>query len=459
MRASADPNRELRQLLAKRPLAVELFAGVGGLGLGLHQAGFHVPLALELEDVIGCYGQYNFPTTKYLFGPDRGDVRKLTSSAITDLLGQRKKDRATLVCGGAPCQGFSIAGKKRSDDPLNSLVLEFARVVSAVRPMAFLLENVPGILREGNTQLAECVRRLAKSYRVSDPTKLLASDFGVPQARHRVFLLGIRKDLGLDPSFPSPTCIRAAGNGLLFADLPAATTVWEAISDLPNVDEYEELIDSDRIPYDKPPLNDYQREMRGEHKGRDDLAPLPEWNASLCTNSRRTRHGEVLLGRLTSLGFGETDPVSKIRRLDPHRVATTIRAGSTKERGSWSPPRPLHPFQDRVITTRESARLQSFPDYFEVHPTKWIGGRMIGNAVPPKLGRAIAAHLLEILGIRIQDTDLPPSLRDESLIAQHIASAHGAGLSTRKISQTVIHPDKHGLPIGPRSRLRFKVHE
>src|SRR5882762_7590194 len=134
---STNSLSEARGLLSKRPTAVELFTGVGGLSLGLEQAGFSIPVAVEIEEITGRYAQYNFPATQVLYGPDRGDVKNFGKKALHSIAPEVVQEVA-LVAGGPPCQGFSLAGKKNGDDPLNLLVLEFARVVSELQPLAFL---------------------------------------------------------------------------------------------------------------------------------------------------------------------------------------------------------------------------------------------------------------------------------------------------------------------------------
>lgn len=433
----SSPLTSALEILQARPIAVDLFSGVGGLGLGFEQAGFYVSAAIEIDERAGRYAQYNMPATVVLRGDEQGDVRRFGKKRLLDLL-PHLKDEITCVVGGPPCQGFSLAGKRLVDDPLNDLVLEFARVVHELSPASFLMENVPGITYGNSKHLAEAVKKLSVRYRVSEPTKLLASDFGVPQMRARIFLLGIRKDLKIDPSLPKPTHLRCDSGSLLFNDLPRCPTAWEAVSDLPEVDDYEVLIDCDRVPYDKQPTNDYQRYMREHTQDPNDLSLPVKWDSSTCTDCRRTRHGDSLVKRLRALPVAGHDPVSKIRRIDPNDVCTTIRAGSGEDRGRWSAPRPMHPYAPRVLTTRECARIQSFPDWFFFHPAKWNGNRQVGNAVPPLLARPIAQHLLRLLGIQVSKRRLPRVARDESLVTSDIEEAAGAGLSTRPISQMVL---------------------
>lgn len=433
-----NPIREAARILSDRPVLLELFSGVGGLGLGLEQAGFHTSLAIEIEEITGRYASYNFPATRVLFG-DPGDVRKLDKAALRIMDGAFGRE-VTLIAGGPPCQGYSLAGKKLTEDPLNSLVLEFARIVLELNPHSFLIENVPGITTSNSPHLAHAIKQLQKRYEVTEPTSLLASDFGVPQQRERIFVLGIRRDLGKLPSFPEPSHLVPSGTQQRLNVLPSTPVVWEAISDIPEVDEYIELIDGDRVPYTKEPETEYQRVMRDTIHDPDDLSLRVVWDRKICTNLRRTRHGADLLNRFAKLRYGQIEKISGIRRLSPDEVSTTIRAGTTKDRGSWSAPRPLHPFQNRVLTTRECARIQSFPDWFYFHPAKWHGNRQVGNAVPPVLARAIGKHLMSLLKISRPTTALPQVSRDESLVRADLEDALLSGLSTRNVSQKVTHP-------------------
>jgi DNA (cytosine-5)-methyltransferase 1 len=424
----------LRDHLAARPVAVDLFSGVGGLALGLEQAGFFVSHSVEIEEVTGRYAQYNFPHSRVLHGDLRGDVKRF-GREVFDETSERRVE-PVLVAGGPPCQGFSIAGRKDADDPLNELVLEFARVVLELRPMAFLMENVPGIKTSNSPSLARAIRRLEKEYSMTEPTTLDAWRFGVPQMRRRVFLIGIRSDLRILPSLPEPTHYRPTEDpNLLLRQTP---TSWDAISDIPEADHFLELISGDSVRYNVAPQNDFQRAMREELRSPDDYAIRVAWDKTLCTNLRRTQHGDNLLKRLMALGFGKADKMSGIRRLDPKDISTTIRAGTTESRGSWSAPRPLHPFSHRVLTTRECARIQTFPDWMRFHPVKWHGNRMVGNAVPPTLGAAVGRHILSTLGISAPKVSIPAVSRDESLIRADIEAAIASKYEHRNISQNVV---------------------
>lgn len=408
-----------RDLISGRPTAIELFCGVGGFGLGLKQAGFDVTVGVEIDEVAARYASFNLPTTKVLTGAE-GDVRSITRG---DLF-RARKDRGheiALVAGGPPCQGFSEAGRRNARDPLNRLVADFARVVLQLMPRAFVLENVPGITFTRSGALNRALADLSTEYLVSDPTTLWADDYGVPQARERVFVVGLRRDLGVDPSFPSPTHRGFAGSSLsapLRRTLCASVVVRQALSDVPYSGRVSSLADGHRLLYKERPRCDYARVMRGIKEDATDLALPVDWESEWCSNLHPTIHGDAMRGRLRRLKHGSSDPVSGLRKLDPERPGTTIRAGTTAERGSRSAPRPVHPHQARVLTTRECARLQSFPDWFLFHPVKWHGNRQVGNAVPPLLARAIGRHVLQLLGESVAQIKAAPILRDDRAVGQ-----------------------------------------
>lgn len=402
---------EAKSLLSSRPIAYDIFSGVGGLSLGLQQSGFNVAVAVEIDELTGRYAQYNLPTTAVLYGQSRGNVRSpnLTGDSLKAISG-RKKD-VTLISGGPPCQGFSLAGRMDTKDPLNGLVSHFATLVLEVMPRAFLLENVPGITRGDSQALRRALRRLSQDYVITEPEHLWAHDFGVPQARERVFVLGFRRDTGVLPSFPSPT---HAGRSQS-KKLTPFVSVKEAILDLPRVSKV--LPDDHKAVYTRKPKGNFALWARSLANDPVDYSIPIYWDNGICSNHAPTFHGVEVLKRFKKLVPGFSDPVSGVRRLALDGVATTIRAGTTAERGSRSAPRPVHPQEDRVLTTRECARIQSFPDWFLFHHTRWHGNRQVGNAVPPLLARAIGHHVLKLLGIHIEnETSSCLLMRDEAAL-------------------------------------------
>ena len=422
-------------MLDTAPIAIDLFSGIGGLSLGLEQAGFFSAVHVEKNGIASKYAKYNFPLSYHLGGDHHGDIENTSSDILRDLVGKRE---IALIAGGPPCQGFSTIGRRRIDDPLNYLVLRLAGLILELEPMAFVIENVPGIKAGQYWQLDQALVQLSSKYYHTDPTELYAPDFGVPQIRKRVFIIGIRRDLGRRPSLPLPTHTLDRTCGGIFS-LLQTPTVGEAILDLPDCDQYPELLDGDTVPYDKPPHSEFSRLMRNpSYVDNARNYYTVEWDGISCTNLRRTQHGQDLLERIQAVPPGGIDKRSRIKRLDPDGLALTVRAGTTSERGAWSAPRPCHPIFPRVVTTRESARFQSFPDWFRFHPAKWHGNMQVGNAVPPLLAQAVGRQVLESLKYTLSSkSDITIVNRDDNLIQDDLDAAARAGYATRKTSHKV----------------------
>jgi DNA (cytosine-5)-methyltransferase 1 len=381
---------------AVRPIGIDLFAGAGGLSLGFEQAGFDIVAAVEIDPVHCAAHEFNFPQCKVICR----DVGQVTAKVIRSLagIGDREID---VVFGGAPCQGFSMIGKRAMKDPRNRLVGHFARLVLELRPKHFVFENVKGLtLGKHRKFLQELIDEFKNTgYQVREPYKVLnAADFGVPQDRKRLFLVGARSDQRL-ADYPSPT-FRPSGKTSLTANqsLPLGPSVWDAIGDLPNAEEYSELVERDwvRTKYGKP--SQYVKHLRGQG-GFTDYSYKRNWDPKLLTASMRTEHTKESKRRFKATAFGKTEPISRFLKLDPKGICNTLRAGTGSDKGAYTSPRPIHPYAARCITVREAARLHSYPDWFRFHATKWHGFRQIGNSVPPLLGQAVAERIIVALGI------------------------------------------------------------
>ncbi len=412
-----------RQPFNLRPLAVDLFAGAGGLSLGLEQAGFDVVAAVEYDPVHAATHEFNFPCTKVLCA----DIAAPLST--TDLLHAAKagfighgRDLAEwdgeldLVAGGPPCQGFSSIGKRLIDDARNQLVFHFFRIISELRPRYFVMENVPGIVKGGHAdilmQLIDEFEGVGYLFPEKQKYQILnAADFGVPQERLRLFLVGTREDQKTIASAPEPTVQAVPKRSLdctprVDTNLPVGPTVWDAIGDLPNSSRFSSLFTSDEVLLSQQTMQTmdsksgfYARLMRGLAREQSDLSYPRAWNPALLTGAMRTAHTDKSIRRFRATKPGDTEPISRFYRLDPNGLCNTLRAGSGSERGAFTSPRPLHPFLPRVLSNREAARLHSFPDWFRVHVTKWHGFRQIGNAVAPLVGRAVGRQIVEALNL------------------------------------------------------------
>ena len=365
----------------RRPTVLDVFAGAGGLALGFEQAGFDIAAAIELDPVHAATHAFNFPQCRTLCGDAtkmRGiDVRKHLSAPID------------VVVGGAPCQGFSMIGKRALDDPRNQLVKHFLRLVVELEPSVFVLENVRGLTVGKHRQLLEELTDefQAAGYSVALPWQVLnARDYGVPQDRQRLFLVGSR---GVAvPSYPLPEILA----------LPPSCQ--DALDDLPNAEDFDELLASDavRIESTGAGLSAYAREMRCLGNDAWHFGHVRDWDPTLMTASLRTAHTDISRRRFRDTRPDAVEPISRFYKLAANGVSNTLRAGTDAARGAFTSPRPIHYRHDRCVTVREMARLHGFPDWFRFHVTKWHGARQIGNSVPPPLARAVAASVREALG-------------------------------------------------------------
>lgn len=375
--------------------AVDLFAGVGGISLGLQMAGIDPAVGVEFDESCIEALHHNFPE-KTVIGKD---IRLVSSDEIKKSLKGKELD---LLAGGPPCQGFSLIGLRDPNDERSRLVFEFIRIARELQPKFLMMENVPGMLSaQKGDFITEVVKLIEEAgYKVRLPIKVLnAAEYGVPQNRKRVFILAARKDLNVLPNYPVATHLNLRDlKEDDFTTLPKTPSVGEAIFDLVDIDKHESLIEDDEIFYEKEAHTEYSKMMRGE------LPDSPyanlyknNWNPKICTGCRRTVHGEVLTKRFIETKQGQTAPVSRLYKLIENDVANTLRAGTPRERGAYSAPRPIHPILPRVISVREGARLQSFPDWHRFHKTKWHGFRQVGNAVPPLLAYAVGKEIKKCL--------------------------------------------------------------
>ncbi len=379
-----------------RPVVVDLFAGAGGMSLGFEQAGFDVAASVELDPVHAAVHAFNFPKSAVLarsvVGLSGGEIRAAAG------IGERRVD---VVVGGAPCQGFSLIGHRVLDDPRNRLVLEFVRIVTELDARYFVFENVKGLtLGKHRRFLEELVRAFQTAgYRVRIPWKVLnAADFGVPQNRERLILLGAKIGEPL-PNYPQPIS-RAAGSKGRLAEGPSCA---DALGDIPDAETYEALIGADETLADwlgEP--SSYAAELRCIRPEHWHYGYRRNWEPSRLTSSARTGHSDISRRRFAATAQGEVEPISRFFKLAAGGVSNTLRAGTDGARGAFTSPRPVHYLFARCVTVREMARLHGFPDWFRFHVTKWHGARQIGNAVAPPLARAIGASLFEAMNLQPQ---------------------------------------------------------
>jgi DNA (cytosine-5)-methyltransferase 1 len=370
-----------RRKIEERGTVVDLFCGCGGFSLGAELAGFRSLAAIDIDPTLQSAYRRNFPRTRAI----QASVAEIDAPDWRHLIGKARPDG---VIGGPPCQGFSRIGKSRKNDPRNGLLSHFYRHVRMLLPKFFVMENVEGLLDEGKVDLlSDALDNLPSRYRVLDPIIVTAANYGAPTSRRRVVVVGY------DPEDVDP--ISADDISGIKRTL---VTVREAISDLPNpVAEHRTEGEFGWIRYPtrcRTDLPKYARLMRAS-------PPLglgwPEAIAlhrnGLVSGLTSTLHSQEVARRYAAVPAGKTDPITKAQRLEWNGQCPTIRAGTGADKGAFQAVRPLHPAKGRVITVREGARLQGFPDWFVFHPTKWHSFRMIGNSVSPLVSRGILGRI------------------------------------------------------------------
>ncbi len=378
--------------------AFELFSGAGGLGVGLKNAGFELVAANEIEPDFAKTFSINHPETHVL----NTDVHLIDFREVASRLGIQK---ISLVSGGPPCQGFSTVGSKNRKDPRNSLFYEYLRAVAELDPDYVLFENVSGFK---SLYSGEAYRQLNHELGILgyDVTggMLDASDFGLPQIRLRTIIVGWKK--GLKPvRMPTPT--HSAEDNIF--NLPKKLTLIDAISDLPSIGCGESSEN-----YAAPPRNEYQRKMR--------------FGCSKLSEHNVANYGEKMQEILQLIPPGGTvnDLPQHLRpksyfantyaRLFPDRPAPTI----TRNFGTPSSSRCVHPYQNRALSTREGARLQGFPDSYQFYGSKISKNLQIGNAVPPVFGEIVAKEILKSLNAnlsRVEWNSAPQESPEERRVA------------------------------------------
>lgn len=342
--------------MKKNLRAIDCFCGAGGLSVGFEKAGFDVFYAFDFdENAIATYK--NNP--KYHKGKAFvRDIYKVSKKSIEKDLGG-PLGTVDVVIGGPPCQGFSIQRRGADNDPRNQLVLEYARLIKEIQPRFFVMENVSGILSKRGKPYLDALRsELESAGYIIHMQKLTATDYGVPQLRKRVVIVGEKlSNKKAKFQFPTPTCL-------------TAMTVRDAIFDLMNT-PFESLPNHKADMLSQINLRRIRSLKAGE--GRDSL---PEELQLAChKNNKGHRHLDAY-GRMS---WDEPSP--------------TI----TAHFDSFSRGRFGHPVQDRTITLREGARMQTFPDDFVFIGNKVQVARQIGNAVPPRLAEAVAKKVKECL--------------------------------------------------------------
>lgn len=359
---------------------IDLFSGCGGLSIGFIKNGHVVLKAIEYDASIAKTYQINHKNTKVIVD----DIKNV------DLSGEFKEGEADIIIGGPPCQGFSMAGARIRngfiDDPRNYLFKHYFNIVKTIKPKAFIIENVKGIMSMQNGKIFNEILRLFRTdeelgfkayniyYRV-----VKALDFGIPQKRERMIIIGVQNDaINFDDLWQKTI-------EEIKAEIPTyfdKVTVKDAIGNLPQATESGEIINP-------KPMTKYQEFLATD--------------ANKLFNHNSSKHSPVAIARMKKIKNGEnytvlSETINSVHsgaygRLCWDDVAPTITTRFDTPAGG----RFIHPTEDRTLTPREAARIQSFPDDFIFYGSRTVICRQIGNAVPPKISYFLSRFIDNIL--------------------------------------------------------------
>ena len=407
-----------KNIAHNRPVVFDLFCGCGGLSLGLEHSGMQILWANDIWDQASTTYKMTHPKANLI----NEDAHSLFIKIFQNDSGLPKRGDVDLIVGGPPCQGFSGYNRYRSpEDPRNSMVELFLNYIEHLRPRYVLMENVPGMLSIDSGKVAKLIVTTFKELGYVPQLKILqAGYYGLPQNRWRVFILAAMEGEKI-PKFPEPTheftrtiifgakafreaVIKAPNKDDLLWPLSSKVTVGDAISDLPPIKNGSK---KKELSYRKSPQSSYQKSMRN---GQEDL-----YN-HICSNL-----GPIMFERVKSVpkrpGAGWLDMPDHLKpnnlakhgdkrydnrfgRLHWTGIFNTI---LTKPEPYWG--RVIHPEQDRVLSVRECARAQGFPDSVRFNGKIGDKYKQIGNAVPPILAQAIGLKIMEAMGHKIDTGD------------------------------------------------------
>lgn len=405
----------------KRPVAIDLFSGCGGMSLGLEAAGFDIAAAVEFDAIHAVVHHFNFPYSATICK----DISRLNSQELLRTVEHKGfSSEIDLIAGGPPCQGFSSIGKRQLDDPRNVLVFEYVRIIKEIKPKYFIFENVPGVaLGQHRKFLDELVSELENiGYVIDRPISILdASLYGAPQKRKRLILMGSRLDVN-KARYPLATHADIASTELLLnIGLSPLSTCGEAIHDLAKHSAFIEGdngIDSSELDYSEL-RNNFSIQPNGEY--------------SLChtrlVSSKvyghiGSKHTQASIEKFRATHPGSVERTSRFFKLAIDGQCNTLRAGTASDKGAYTAPRPIHYSEPRCITVREAARLHTFPDWFRFHNTIWHGFREIGNSVIPFLSRSLGKQVIKAMGLdEINFETCILSRQDEELLRFNMTQA------------------------------------
>lgn len=442
--------------MKKLPEVIDLFSGCGGFSLGFKRAGFDITYGIDIDKYAVDTAAYNLD---WRYGKETkhfcADVTTIDIEVFKDNIG----DNGCIVIGGPPCQAYSKAGKAKLkslgldresiNDPRGYLFIDFIDIALKLDAKVVVMENVPDSTIYGNNNVPEIVSEILdhSGYNVFW-TLLNAADYGVPQVRERVFVLAVKKDLGINLEIPEPTYFGLGNKGRPTTDFrrfcdfkyfrkPPINdsynlwrTVGDAFSDLPELyvssdHKYNQLPIAQKISYKSFPVNNFQYEMRHWFGTQNDqvsancfrntprdfkiferMEPGDDYeSASLVADEifeehlrasgkriQKNIHEQEKIRKKVIPPYDRSKFLTRWRRLDPIKPSHTVVAHLSVDTYSH-----IHPLEPRGISVREAARLQSFPDDFIYYGNMGEAFKQIGNAVPPLLSFSIAKSIKTIL--------------------------------------------------------------
>ena len=335
-----------------KPKFIDLFSGAGGFLRGFIDAGFEPVFSVEKWEPAIETHKLNYPDVSLI----SKDIKDITDDEL-----KYYKD-IDVIIGGPPCQGFSTIGKRLVKDPRNELVFEFIRFVKVIQPKVFLMENVKGLLSSQNGELRQIIKSEFEKigYHNIHCKVLCAADYGVPQLRHRVFFIGVRNDIEIDIKFPNP----------IIENKEEYETVGKAIMDLVG----KENTVPNHVPMNHKPIV------------KDTMKYIPE--GSGLPKEGMPEH--LSYGARTDFKDTKVKNFSHVyKRLHREYPASTMVPGHNAF--------PLHPIENRSLTVREAARIQTFPDDVIFCGSRQNQCIQVGNAVPVKLAYEIAKNIKKYL--------------------------------------------------------------
>jgi DNA (cytosine-5)-methyltransferase 1 len=426
------------------PKAISLFCGAGGCSLGFKRAGYEIIYASDIDKKAISTYQSNFHCSL----AEQADINSIDFSLLLERLNINSGDLDILI-GGPPCQGFSTAGPRFWDDPRNHLLRSYVEALRTIRPKWFLMENVEGLLTSNNgiyiLEAAKAFIELGYLIRIE---KVYAQEFGIPQRRKRVIILGNR--LGKSFAFPDPV---SPATGRIFRK--SGTSLAQAIDDLPKASpqaaealHYERTAEShiavrlrDGAEYvtDHHYVNAIGLQLKriSTLKPGETMKHLPDYLQHASFKNRANRR--VADGTPSEKRGGAPSGLKRLLATEPSLTIT-----------SAAPREFVHPSEDRTLTIRECARIQTFPDTFMFIGSDSDKIRQIGNAIPPDLAYEFAAHIARshgfdgdsqseggLLGLNLTKADaMSPALAHTHLLLQEV-------MNNRRIFQANLFEELH----------------